>query len=533
MKRWHWILAIVGAALLGFSAWAMHDAAMTRHTIVVQADGCTTPVTVVEPDTDKPEGSVVVIHGLASSRRVMQTLADDLAFDGGWRVYVMDLPGHGDNTDPFSFARAERCADATLDSLVRSGAIQPAKAAVVGHSMGGAIAIRAADRDPVAATVAISPAPMILPERIPVNLLIVSGSLDPAPLRRQASELEKAAEGNRTDADDFLQARAFLMETIRNGTHTGLLFRPQVEADARDWIENSFEAAAHNDIGVFAWNSRVGWNQENAAANNLTLRGRALLAFEWVGRYGSLLGLIGLLMLFPLAAAIAGKFTGPPRCEIPEAHPGYALLAFEGAVIAMVAVLLLLLFTPLKFLHLYTGDYFASLLMVAGLLLLALNSRYTKASLSFAGGARFSISALLAFAAFLAVGAWLNWQLADLWMNAPRWLRFAALVPLLWIFCYAEEVVLGPSEHGAKRAIRFGMFLLLRFELWLACTFAVYKLASGQVLIPLLVIPLLLFSILQRMGTDSMRRRTGSAAAAALFGAILCAWFVAALFPLS
>ncbi|MGB6266841.1 MAG: alpha/beta fold hydrolase, partial [Candidatus Acidiferrales bacterium] len=306
MKRWHWILAIVGAALLGFSAWAMHDAAMTRHTIVVQADGCTTPVTVVEPDTDKPEGSVVVIHGLASSRRVMQTLADDLAFDGGWRVYVMDLPGHGDNTDPFSFARAERCADATLDSLVRSGAIQPAKAAVVGHSMGGAIAIRAADRDPVAATVAISPAPMILPERIPVNLLIVSGSLDPAPLRRQASELEKAAEGNRTDADDFLQARAFLMETIRNGTHTGLLFRPQVEADARDWIENSFEAAAHNDIGVFAWNSRVGWNQENAAANNLTLRGRALLAFEWVGRYGSLLGLIGLLMLFPLAAAIAG-----------------------------------------------------------------------------------------------------------------------------------------------------------------------------------------------------------------------------------
>jgi pimeloyl-ACP methyl ester carboxylesterase len=533
IKHWRWILAAKGAVILAICAWAMYDAAMPLHTIVVRASGCTTPVTVIDPDTDKPDGSVVLLHGLAGNRRIMQTLGSDLAFDGTWRVYVPDLPGHGDNTDRFSFARAEDCADATVDALLHTGAIQPGSTAVVGHSLGGAIAIRMADHNPVAATVAISPAPMILPERIPVNLLVISGSLDPSALRRQAARLEAAAGGDRTAADDFLQSRAFLMETIHNGTHTGVLFRPQVEADVRDWIENSFEGAAHNDIGVFAWSERSGWNQENASANNLTLGGRARIVWSWVARYGSVIGFLALLMMFPAAASIAGKFTGPPCGELPGDHPSYALLALEGAVCSTVTMLVLLFVTPLKFLHLYTGSYLASLLFIVGLLLLLLNSRHAWNALSFQGASRFVIAALLGFAVFLAIGAWLNWQWEDLWMNGPRWLRFAALVPLLWIFFYAEESLLGPLEPGRKGAGRFAMFLLLRMELWLACTLAVFKLASGQVLIPLLAVPLLLFSVLQRLGTDTLRRRTGSAAAAALFGAILGAWFVAALFPLS
>jgi hypothetical protein len=44
---------------------------------------------------------------------------------------------------------------------------------------------------------------------------------------------------------------------------------------------------------------------------------------------------------------------------------------------------------------------------------------------------------------------------------------------------------------------------------------------------------LALFSIGQRLGADAVRRRTGSAAAAAFFGAILGAWFIAAAFPLT
>jgi hypothetical protein len=133
----------------------------------------------------------------------------------------------------------------------------------------------------------------------------------------------------------------------------------------------------------------------------------------------------------------------------------------------------------------------------------------------------------------LSLGAWLNWQLADAWLNGPRWMRFAAILPITLIFCGAEELALGPLQSGKRRALRFAVFLVLRLEIFLACTLAYYELRSGQVLIPLLAVFLALFSIAQRLGADALRKRTGSAAAAILFSAILVAWFVAAVFPLT
>jgi hypothetical protein len=41
------------------------------------------------------------------------------------------------------------------------------------------------------------------------------------------------------------------------------------------------------------------------------------------------------------------------------------------------------------------------------------------------------------------------------------------------------------------------------------------------------------FSILQRVGTDAISRRTDSALGASVFNAILAAWFLAAVFPLT
>jgi hypothetical protein len=53
-----------------------------------------------------------------------------------------------------------------------------------------------------------------------------------------------------------------------------------------------------------------------------------------------------------------------------------------------------------------------------------------------------------------------------------------------------------------------------------------------EIVLAILVALLAAFSMLQRLATDGLRRRTGSATAAALFGAILAAWFIAAVFPL-
>src|SRR5215469_4406876 len=220
------------------------------------------------------------------------------------------------------------------------------------------------------------------------------------------------------------------------------------------------------------------------------------------------------------------------RTDSLDRAPGRVLILFEGIICALTGALLLMVFVPLKFLHVYSGDYLASLLLIYGAMLLILNRVSARAAFSLDLATKIAATAL-GIGTILAVGAWLNWQLTDGWLNAPRWLRFCALVPVLWILAYAEEVVLGPVDSGWRRAIRFGFAMALRLELWLVCAIAYYELVSGQVLILLLVTTLAVFSILQRLGTDALRRRTSSAPAAALFGAILGAWLIASVFPLT
>jgi hypothetical protein len=244
-------------------------------------------------------------------------------------------------------------------------------------------------------------------------------------------------------------------------------------------------------------------------------------------------GLVSLLLFFFPALMVAAKIAGPTSEVWPGANPPALLALAEGAVCALVGVLVLALFVPLAFLHLYAGDYLASLLLIAGALLLALNWKAARQSWRLSASALLAAAAL-GFTVILGFGAWLNWQVADLWMNAPRWLRFAGLLPIAWIFCFAEEVMLGPVESGRRRGgRRFALCLALRAELWLACLLAYYALANSQVLILVLVASLTTFSILQRLAADALRLRTGSPAAAALFGAILAAWFIAAVFPLT
>jgi hypothetical protein len=280
------------------------------------------------------------------------------------------------------------------------------------------------------------------------------------------------------------------------------------------------------------------------ASDTLTLN-LDLATYETFGKgrrrlAGGVLGFLGILLLFPMAVTLAAKFAAPsaasngaaPQLESPGNRPSARLLLGEGALCAMVGVLVLVLGVPLKFLHLYTGAYLASLLLIVGILLLIFNFGFAMeyASLHIKP---LAVAAILGFATFLAIGAWMNWQLDDAWLNAPRWLRFAGLLPVTWIYCFAEEVTLGPVLHGLERTVRFAVFLLLRLELFLACTLAWYLFASGQVLIPLLFVFLAAFSILQRLATDALRVRTCSATAAALFGAILASWFIAGVFPLT
>jgi Alpha/beta hydrolase family len=438
------------------------------------------------------------------------------------------LPGHGDNRDAFTFPRAQQCATAAVESLIRSGKIDPRTTILVGHSMGAAIAIRMADREPVLATIAISPAPMNGPQRMPANLLVFSAQFDMAPLAKEARDLHTAAGGIRTAPDDFAQKRAFDLQYIPHATHTSLLLDRRVAHRSELWVMQ----ALFPGVGA----ETLTLNLDLATYETFN-RGRRRLA-------GSTLGLIGLMLVFPLTATLVSKiargYRAPNRTESPvelgaesgKERPGRLTVLLEGFVCALFGVLLLNFLVPLKFLRIYTGDYLASLLMICGVLLLILNRYRARTNLALDLSALFA-AAVLGVATILAVGAWMNWQLTDGWMNVPRWAKFCGLLPFLWIFAYAEEVVLGPVDSGKRRALRFAVAIALRLEIWLVCVFAYYKMANGQVLILLLVTVLAVFSILQRLGTDALRRRSGSATAAALFGAILAAWLIASVLPLT
>ncbi|HWF38956.1 MAG TPA: alpha/beta fold hydrolase [Candidatus Acidoferrales bacterium] len=521
MKRRRLIFGIFGVALLLFGAVFIRRSRLPHVNALIVAGNCHTPATILEPPTGVTTvGTAILLHGLGANRRTMNYLGADLA-GHGLRTYLLDLPGHGDNEDPFSFAKAEACANATVDSLIRKRQIDPATTILVGHSMGGAIAIRMADREPVAATIAISPAPLVLPQRMPSNLLIFSGGFDLWPMKQEAKVLLAAAGGERTHPSDFSQRRAINLDVIPHATHTSLITDGRVASDSELWtMETLFPRAA----------SRVPTVNLGFTTYNTFQRGQQRLV-------GSLLGLVGLIFLFPAAVAVAGTLSIPSNnesiaTETAPAHTKYLLLIVEQAVCALVAVLILAVFIPLRFLHLYDGDYLASLLLVSGALVLIMNWKYVRANSRVNVRAPI-VAVMLAFAAFLTTGAWLNWQLADLWMNAPRWLRFGSLLPACFLFCFAEEIALGPVGGGKHRITRFVVFLFMRLELWLACILAYYELESGRALLGVLVTGLAIFSILQRLASDSLRTRTRSALAAAVFGAILASWFIAAVFPLT
>lgn len=520
MKRRERLLALLGIALLGAGAVLVARSHGPKRDFVLTGI-CRTPISVIEPPSDSPAGSAVVFHGLSANRKLMQTTGQWLAALG-LRVYLVDFPGHGDSAERFSYARAEQCAATALDSLIQHGEIVPERTVLAGHSMGGAIAIRMADRWPTAATIAISPAPMAeahgvlsnlvlypMPHRMPVNLLVIYGGWESAKMAKANETLLRAAGGERLGREDFEQRRSAMLISIPYATHTSLLFDRRVKAWTQDW--------ARNALGL-----KPGSGGETRSFPVL----------------GGLLGLLGLILVFPLAASSVANLFGLSPAKQPsqdaEALPadsassaGRHLLLW--AVVALLAVAVLKFWVPLRSLHIMTGDYLVSFFTLIGLALILLQRNAARTELRFRLQAA-AMACALGMAAMLVFGAWLNWQLDDAWMNGPRWLRFPFLLIYLLPYFVAEELALGPPE-ASRSGGRSGLFLALRLELWLVLLLALVAFSSGQILILLLAVYLLLFSVVQRLGSDAVRRRTGSAAAAAVFGAILGAWFVAAVFP--
>jgi hypothetical protein len=180
---------------------------------------------------------------------------------------------------------------------------------------------------------------------------------------------------------------------------------------------------------------------------------------------------------------------------------------------------------------LFQGDYLASFLLFMGALLVVVHWSSVRSRL--AGFPAHLLPAGLAGAVLLLLAtAWFDLTFYEAWLTGAKWMRFPFLVIVLLPFLMAEETLLGSVEPG-KKWRRLVLALSLRLICWGALMAGVLFLHNGQILMGLLSPYMAVFNLLQRGGMDMMRTVTGSAAATALFGAILLAGFCLVIFPLT
>ena len=511
MARTSLIALAAGALLLGLGVILQQQAVpVTAHDVFLDGGAACpgAPVRILEPVQSAPAaGSLVVFHGLGANRLVMLPLGRQFAA-AGFRVFLVDSPGHGVNPAPFSFASNEACARGVLARLERSGEITPRRTVLLGHSMGGGLVIRLADNFLSAGTIAVAGAPVVRPHRLPANLLLVAPQFDMPPILEQERELGAAAGATRDSAEDFRQWRGFMLLRVPWQTHTSPIFSPGATRAMVRWALNSVGASASSAPQV----------------DHRTL-------------HGALLGLAGILMMFPAALDMFAKLAGrqPPQNEFADADVRIVLLAWPAA--GIFAAIVVGFWMPLSRLHLFGGDYLGSFLLVAGLpLAMGFSSRVLlRPHRPGTAVAAATVGLVAALAISSAVGGWSNRNLAELWPIAARWACLPLLAAALLPACFAEECALGSpgpwfSGRGARRWL---LFMGLRGILWSAMLAAFWFGASAALLPVIFAGPLGGVSLGARIGADLVRRRTGSATGAAVFDAILMAWFVAAVFPLA
>ncbi len=517
MKSSKALRAIAGAGLCGLGLWLALSVPYPSHTFRIGAGGCRLVTDIVEPTSqppgEKPQGYVVLFHGLSANKRIMSYITAGFASEG-LRVFVPDFPGHGRTDGPFSYERSDQCGENLVHELVARGLLDPERTILAGHSLGGAIALRVASRIPVAGVIAFSPAPMrpvpgISPEMMPFQgfgelpsySLIMSASGDPATIRGGALDLVRTP-GNGTS--EYM--------VIPHSTHVSVLFDANAMSNAQNW-----------------------------AARVLHLESRGTLPSRR-SVLGFFAGFAGILLL-------AGPFL---RETLQSKNKNEGVLLVENAtvvrmrrgflelgIVAFGTVGVLAYSNPLRILHLFEGDYLASFLLILGAVLLVIhwnslhdlfgtrtnNSQRTR-SLTFTLFAT-------AFAAFLLhflVTSWIDLTFSEAWLTAARWARFAPLCISMLPYHAAEELVLGPVSPG-KGSRRLLSALLLRLVAWAAIVAGIFVLHSGEVLLVLLAPSFAVFCLLQLWGMKVVREVTASPAATALFGAILLAGFCLVVFP--
>jgi len=246
---------LLGLALAALALWQLESQRVGLE-ITTQTVGETPVTRIAQPGSEGPV--VVVAHGFAGSRQMMQAYGHDLA-RAGYRVWAFDFLGHGRHPVPMS--GDVNSIDGTTRLLIEQtravvGAALTAEgwqgeAALLGHSMATDIIIRTAIDDPrIGPVVAISAFSKAVTGTVPENLLLITGAWEPG-LRGFARDAVAMVDPGKGEGDTARNADVIRRAVVAPlAEHVAVLHSRAGRAEAVAWLDSAYGRA--RDIAVRA-----------------------------------------------------------------------------------------------------------------------------------------------------------------------------------------------------------------------------------------------------------------------------------------
>ncbi|GAA0779312.1 alpha/beta hydrolase [Roseibium denhamense] len=485
----HFAVACLAVVLVAAGVWHLEG---QRAGLAIEHTSIgTTPVTFFLKQGAQPAPLVVVAHGFAGSRQLMEAYSLALA-RAGYVVAAFDFEGHGRNPVPMSgdvdaIEGTTQLLVAETLKVMQAGLDRPetdGRVAILGHSMASDIIIRAAAEDPrIGPVVAISAFSQAVTKEHPENLLLISGAWEGG-LRAFALGAVKmlapeAGEGETVrSADGSVVRRAFVAP---NAEHVGVLFSRAGVAEAVNWLNTAFEKTGTAEIP-----QRGGWI------------------------FAVLFGLV--LLVWPLSALLPDR--APP-------HKGLSPKVFAAALLApMLAAPALAIFLPRGFLPVLVADYLAVHMLLYGgiqlVILRGLGLQVTVYSLS--------VGALLAAYGILGLGFAFDRYFISFAPHADRLPIIAVLAAGALAFMLADSAMAHACPKLWQRALIRLSFLA---SLAIAVALDFERLFFLVLIIPIILAFFLVFGLMGRW----VEARAGPFASG--FGlALLLAWSLGVTFPM-
>lgn len=490
------VVAILAVMAIVLSVWMLEAGRMGLSiTPFAVPDG--PPATLYLAPGDDPAPVVVVAHGFAGSRPLMDPFALTLAH-AGYIVVSFDFMGHGRNPRPMTgdvttINGTTRLMQEELRSGARAALTHPradGRLAYLGHSMASDIIIRAAlDEPPVQAVVAVSAFSQAVTADRPANLLMITGEWE-GMLRTEALRVlhltdPQAGEGQVVGSMTDGSARQVVIAP--NVEHVGVLYAPTALNAATAWLDTAF-----GRNGAQPAQARGGW---------ILLLLAGLTALAW-----------------PLARALPAAPTTP----LPHLPIRPFLIA---ALLPALVVPLILAPFDIRVLPVLVADYLALHFAAYGAITLALLARTGRLRGQFPLRI-WPMAALVGLAALLAFGMALDRYVAS-FLPHPGRIAVIAGLALGAIPYFLSDALL--TEAGRAPLWR----VLLVRGAFLMSLIAAVVLNFDRLMFLLIILPvILLFYLLFGTMAGWVGRRTGFAAVGGLGFGLMLAWSLGVTFPM-